>query len=438
MTTPITTTTSNSQMHNDIMAAGSRDHPPMLTMGRYAHWQSRFMRYVDTRPNSEELRKCILQGPIGDDIYSTVDAYKTAKDMWVSIERLHQGESLSKQDVKTNLFWESGKFTSRDRESIESYYSMFYKMISEMVRNQLEVATMQVNVQFLEQLQPEWSRFVNVVKQTIDLDKESYHKLFDILKQYQKEVNEIRAEKIARNANPLALIYKPTNNNLRTSSNTRFKNADTSLRHKNDNQTRQFGNQRTVTVVGAKETVGIQVVQQTGTQCFNCKELGHFAKECRKPKWAKDYNYHKETMLLCKQAEKNVPLCAKQTNWLDDTDEELDEQELEAHYMYMTKIQEVHTPNSGPTFDAEPLEKVHSENDYNVFVNESQHSEQPVSINNTYVVEKVDSIIIPDSLDMCDKDNQDDQNIKECDDERAVIANLIVNLKLDTDENKKI
>ncbi|GKA41838.1 hypothetical protein Tco_0734498 [Tanacetum coccineum] len=40
-------------MHNNIMAAGSRDHPPMLAMGRYAQWQSRFMRYVDIKPNDD-------------------------------------------------------------------------------------------------------------------------------------------------------------------------------------------------------------------------------------------------------------------------------------------------------------------------------------------------------------------------------------------------
>ncbi|GJS26411.1 putative ribonuclease H-like domain-containing protein [Tanacetum coccineum] len=51
------------QMHNNIMAAGSRDHPPMLAMGRYAQWQSRFLRYIDTRPNDDALRKCILEGP---------------------------------------------------------------------------------------------------------------------------------------------------------------------------------------------------------------------------------------------------------------------------------------------------------------------------------------------------------------------------------------
>nr|GEZ62927.1 Gag-Pol polyprotein [Tanacetum cinerariifolium] len=45
------------------MAAGSRDLPPMLATGRYPQWHSRFLRYVDTRPNGEALRKSILTGP---------------------------------------------------------------------------------------------------------------------------------------------------------------------------------------------------------------------------------------------------------------------------------------------------------------------------------------------------------------------------------------
>nr|GFB99146.1 Gag-Pol polyprotein [Tanacetum cinerariifolium] len=50
------------------------------------------------------------------------------------------------------------------------------------------------------------TRFVTIVKQQHKLDEVSYHKLFDILKQYQNEVNELCAEKLARNANPLALV----------------------------------------------------------------------------------------------------------------------------------------------------------------------------------------------------------------------------------------
>nr|GFA20807.1 hypothetical protein [Tanacetum cinerariifolium] len=98
-------------------------------------------------------------------------------------------------------------------------------------------------------------------------------------------------------------IYKPTNNNLMTSSNSRNKNVDTTPWYKNDDHSGQFGNQRTVNVVEAREKVGSPIVQQSGIQCFNCKEYGHFAKECRKPKRVKDSAYHKEKMLLCKQAE---------------------------------------------------------------------------------------------------------------------------------------
>ncbi|GJS26208.1 retrovirus-related pol polyprotein from transposon TNT 1-94 [Tanacetum coccineum] len=49
-----------------------------------------------------------------------------------------------------------------------------------------------------------------------------------------------------------------------------------------------------------------------------------------------------------------------------------------------------------------------------------------------------DSNVILDSPDMCDNDIQNDQNDVECDDERVALANLITNLKLDVDENKKI
>ncbi|GJZ43987.1 hypothetical protein Tco_0591242 [Tanacetum coccineum] len=110
-------------------------------------------------------------------------------------------------------------------------------------------------------------------------------------------------------------------------------------------------------------------------------------------------------MLLCKQAEKGVPLQAEQADWLVDTDEEIDE-ELEAHYSYMAKIQEVLTTDSRT--DTEPLEQVQYDAKYNVVANERQHSEQLEYISNTCVVEKIDSNVIHDSLDMCDNDIQTD------------------------------
>ncbi|GKD02350.1 hypothetical protein Tco_1177324 [Tanacetum coccineum] len=223
MTTPI----NNSQMHNDIMIAGSKERPPMLTLRRYAQWQSCFLRYVDMKSKKKELKQCIFDGPyvmtevivLAKPTTSTQEAVHTHTFLVIygntiiekrayidaEAEAIHMILSRIRDDIYSIV--DACTTTKEiDEESIELYYSRFYKMMNEMIINKLEVATMQVNVQFLQQLQPEWSRFVTVIKQTSYLDTISYHKLFDILKQYQNEVNDIHAEKIARNKNPLALI----------------------------------------------------------------------------------------------------------------------------------------------------------------------------------------------------------------------------------------
>nr|GEU76087.1 hypothetical protein [Tanacetum cinerariifolium] len=91
---------------------------------------------------------------------------------------------------------------------------------------------------------------------------------------------------------------------------------------------------------------------------------------------------------------------------LHDTHDEPDEQELEAHYMYMEKIQEVLTIDSGPTYVADPLEKVKFDDDYNVFATDKHHSKKPEFINDTCVVESIDSNVIPGSSDMCDNEGR--------------------------------
>nr|GEW48472.1 hypothetical protein [Tanacetum cinerariifolium] len=324
----------------------STDSPPMLATGRYPQWHSRFLRYIDTRPNvipehttvetamnmtpenkvhfeaEKEAIHLILTG-IGDEIYSAVDACQIAQEMWEAIERSHT--------------------TTRHKG----------KEIAKPITPPSETASE-------EDSDPEQAQ----------RDKDMQKNLALIAKYFKN-------------------IYKPTNNKLRTSSNSRNKNVDTPLRFKNDNQSGQFGNQRKMNVAGAKENVGSPVVQQSGIQCFNCKEFGHFAKECRKPKRVKDSTYHKEKMLLCKQAE----------NW---------------KYITATWLR------------------------FRRFLLLNQAPILSHWNSNTCLMETDDSNVIPDSPDMCEDDIQNDQNDVESDDERVALANLIVNLKLDVDENKKI
>nr|GEW65242.1 putative ribonuclease H-like domain-containing protein [Tanacetum cinerariifolium] len=127
-----------------------------------------------------------------------------------------------------------------------------------------------------------------------------------------------------------------------------------------------YEHQRFGNVDGARETVGSTVVQKSRIYCYNSKEFRHVAKECQKPKRAKDAAYHRENMLLCKQEEAGIQLNAEQADWRDNTDDdELEDQELEAHYMYMAQLQEVSpdAADSGPIFDDEPLQKNDDDND---------------------------------------------------------------------------
>ncbi|GKC72773.1 hypothetical protein Tco_1118656 [Tanacetum coccineum] len=189
-----------SATHNAIMEAGGKDLSPMLVVGNYVQWRSRIRRYIATRPNHDLINHCIYNGPyqfkmmdhptkeaisiskaqparrglekysyvspekqnlidveaeavyiiltrIDNDIYSTLDFCANSKEMWLAIERLMQGENINKYDVETNLFWAFEKFTSQDGQ---------------------------------------------------DLKNVSYHKLLEILKQHHNEVNDIRAEILAR------------------------------------------------------------------------------------------------------------------------------------------------------------------------------------------------------------------------------------------------
>ncbi|GJZ89727.1 integrase, catalytic region, zinc finger, CCHC-type containing protein [Tanacetum coccineum] len=147
-------------------------------------------------------------------------------------------------------------------------------------------------------------------------------------------------------------------------------------------------------------------------------------------------------MLLCKQEEAGFQLNTEQADWRDDTNDEPDDQKLEAHYMYMAQIQEVTpdaTDNSGPIFDAEPLQKVQNNDDnYNVFAIGSEHPEQPESVNDTYLKEQGDTSITIDSLDMStngetvDQDDDGDALAKE----RDFLASLIEKLKCKIDGSK--
>ncbi|GJW14789.1 hypothetical protein Tco_0018922 [Tanacetum coccineum] len=326
------------------MAAGSKDRPPMLGPGRYSQWRSRFLRYIDTKPNGGGLKKSILSGPYMPTTvqvqaveaaegrpavpqHTSVETilnmtpenkehFQSEKEaiflLLTAIERLQQDESLNVQDVKTNLFWEFGKFTSRDGESMESYYSRFYKLMNELTRNNLQVTTMQ---------------------------------------QFQLEVNDIRAERIAKSANPLALIAaaQPYSDNYYQAPKPQRSNA-TSSSTRPSASTRHKGKEIAKPVTPQSESVSEEDSdpEQARRDMDNDKRtwqlLAKYLKSV-KPTNIKPFELLQTPgtrLKILHQAEQGVPLQAEQSDWLEGhRDEEIDEQELEAHYSYMAKDQGV-------------------------------------------------------------------------------------------------
>nr|GFC87352.1 hypothetical protein [Tanacetum cinerariifolium] len=58
---------------------------------------------------------------------------------------------------------------------------------------------------------PEWSRHVTIVHHTKDLHTADYTQLYDFLKYNQKEVDELKAERLAKIQDPLAFMANSNN-----------------------------------------------------------------------------------------------------------------------------------------------------------------------------------------------------------------------------------
>ncbi|GJV21840.1 hypothetical protein Tco_1370860 [Tanacetum coccineum] len=127
---------------------------------------------------------------------------------------------------------------------------------------------------------------------------------------------------------------------------------------------------------GARETVGSPVVQNWNTMPLNCKGLDTMPGKCRKPKRFKDYAYTRK-----------------------DTDEEIDEQELNTYYSFMAKIQEYHLKN--PCSTGQPLEQYKTMIKMMCLPMRDYILSKPESINDTYVLEKMnsnDQVLIPSNI----------------------------------------
>ncbi|GKA33335.1 hypothetical protein Tco_0719702, partial [Tanacetum coccineum] len=115
-----------SSMQEDIQCAGSDTRPPMLDRTDFESWQQRIRLYCLGKDNGENIMKSINEGPfhmgtvsdviaggtegIPKDIYSLINHYTDAKDIWENVKMILEGSELTKDDRESQLYDEFEHF----------------------------------------------------------------------------------------------------------------------------------------------------------------------------------------------------------------------------------------------------------------------------------------------------------------------------------------
>nr|GEW47972.1 hypothetical protein [Tanacetum cinerariifolium] len=235
--------TSNQQT---LANSGANKRPSMLEKGNYIPWESRFRRFLDNKledrermwnsiqngpyvrpmiPNPDDTTKQVLEPlskmiagnksqyivdvkvmnyllqAIPNDIYNSVDACKNAKEMWERIKRLMFGSDVTSHVRHSRLMGEFDKFAAKKEESLESVYERLTTLVNIMDHNNVRLIPVSINTKFLN---------------FVDYEHE-----------YQGELHgDSQEDKLTTAMILLAQaitqkFFAPTNNRLRTSSNTR-------------------------------------------------------------------------------------------------------------------------------------------------------------------------------------------------------------------------
>nr|GEW21643.1 hypothetical protein [Tanacetum cinerariifolium] len=152
--------------------------------GNIAGQNGNQIRCYNYRRVGHVARNCttILLG-LPKDIYAAVDSCETAQEIWLRVQQMMKGSDIGIQEKKVKLFNEWERFTSNDGESIESYYHRFLKLMNDLKRNK----------HFLEKI-------------AID-----YTQLYDFMKYNQKEVDALKAERLAKTQDLLSLTATSNN-----------------------------------------------------------------------------------------------------------------------------------------------------------------------------------------------------------------------------------
>ncbi|GJW35747.1 hypothetical protein Tco_0058667 [Tanacetum coccineum] len=138
------------------------------------------------------IRDPIAKGTEGlpKDIYTLINHYTKAKDIWDNVKMLLEGSELTKEDRESQLYDDFIHFCQNKGETIHDYYVQFAKLINDMRNIKMAMSRMQLNSKFVNNIIPEWGRFVTAVKLNRGLRDSNYDQLYAYLKPHEAHANE--------------------------------------------------------------------------------------------------------------------------------------------------------------------------------------------------------------------------------------------------------
>ncbi|GJR45629.1 hypothetical protein Tco_1313732 [Tanacetum coccineum] len=165
-------------LSEDIQCAGSDTRPPMLDRTDFESWETLAERDEDKdRYNADiQATNILLQG-LPKDIYSLINHYTDAKDIWYNVKMLLEGSELTKEDRESQLYDDFEHFRQHKGETIHDYYVRFAKLINDMRNIKMTMSRMQLNSKFVKNMLSEWGRFVTAVKLNRGLRDSNYDQL---------------------------------------------------------------------------------------------------------------------------------------------------------------------------------------------------------------------------------------------------------------------
>ncbi|GJT93433.1 hypothetical protein Tco_1082278 [Tanacetum coccineum] len=104
------------------------------------------------------------------------------------------------------LMDEFDKFAAKEGESLELVYERLTTLVNIMDHNNVRPIPVSINTKFLNCLQPEWSKYVTMVRHNQTGDTVSYDVLYDSLVQFEPHVLASKATKAAKSHDPLSLL----------------------------------------------------------------------------------------------------------------------------------------------------------------------------------------------------------------------------------------